>query len=234
MDISIAIMSKVPLPGYTKTRLMPALTPEECAEFHRCCLNDIVKTAAALGWPVYLFYASPLEEPPNDWQNNQLWGIAEELYPDIIMRKQLGQDLGERMYQASLEVLGRHEAVLLLGSDLPYLPARILNEAQEKLNNCEVVLGPAEDGGYYLLGMKQAYPFLYENIPWGGSEVLTETMDRININGLSFSLLPAERDIDTWEDMENYYLLGQQREEIQNLSSYRITKKIIEKYRQRE
>jgi len=236
MDTAVVIMSKIPWPGYSNTRLMPALTPQECVLFHRSCLQDIVQTVTTTEWPVYLYYSqpNPQDETMNEWHENSWWELDEELYSHLVMRAQCGQDLGERMYQAAQEILNERKAILFLGSDLPDLPAGVLIEAAEKLDYYDVVLGPAEDGGYYLLGMKQAYEFLFDDISWGSSMVLTETLERINRNGLSFALLLTGRDIDTWEDMLAYYLRGQENMETHNLYSYQIAKKTIEKYKHLE
>ncbi len=236
MDIATVVMSKVPLPGYTKTRLMPGLTPEECADFQRSCLRDLSQTVITLGWPAYLYYWAPeqKEDRLSDWRDSEWWGFDADIYAHIAMRNQHGRDLGERMYQAAREVLGEREAVLFLGSDLPYMPAQILVEASAQLDANDVVLGPAEDGGYYLLGIKQAHAFLFEDMLWGSSEVLANTLDRIKKNGLSYKLLMPGRDIDTWEDLQDYYLRGQSHPNLQNLESYRVAQEVMEKYRQRE
>ncbi|PKM78376.1 MAG: hypothetical protein CVU90_02425 [Firmicutes bacterium HGW-Firmicutes-15] len=232
MNTAVVIMSKTPVPGYTKTRLISVLSPQECVAFHRACLNDIVKNINVLGLPVFLYYApAPLEDKSLvDWQDNSWWELSEELLSNVSMYPQLGKDLGERMYQASLELLSNREAVVFLGSDLPDIPTSVLIQAMEKLDSNDVVIGPAEDGGYYLLGIKQAYSGLFENISWGSSEVLVETLDRIKRNGLSFALLKIQRDIDTWEDMQDYYLRGQEYVETQNLDSYQVVKEVIERF----
>ncbi len=236
MDTAVVIMSKIPWPGYSNTRLIPALTPQECVLFHRSCLQDIVQMVATAGWPLYLYYSQPIprDETMNEWQDNSWWELDEELYSHLIMRVQCGRDLGERMYRAAQEILGEQKAVLFLGSDLPDLPAGVLTEAVEKLDLYDVVLGPAADGGYYLFGMKEAYSFLFDDILWGSTKVLTETLERIKRNGLSYTLLMTGRDIDTWEDMLDYYLRGQENMEIHNLYSYKIAQKIVDKHRQLE
>ncbi|MEA4924618.1 MAG: TIGR04282 family arsenosugar biosynthesis glycosyltransferase [Syntrophomonadaceae bacterium] len=235
MDIAIVVMSKVPLPGYTKTRLIPWLTPEECADFQRSCLRDLTQTVITTGWPAYLYYLAPdrKEDRLSDWPDNKWWGFDADIYAHIAMRTQQGRDLGERMDQAAREVLGEREAVLFLGSDLPYLSARILAEALANLESNDVVLGPAEDGGYYLLGIKQAYAFLFDDMLWGSSEVLANTLDRIKKNGLSYKLLMTGRDIDTWEDLQDYCRRGQSHPDLQKLESCRIAQEVMEKYRQR-
>jgi len=230
MNTAIVIMSKIPLPGHTKTRLMPELTSQECVEFHRACLNDIVHTVINLGVPVFLYYApSPSEYKSGvDFRDNKWWGLDNYLYSQIMMFPQLGKDLGERMHKAALERIAEQGAVLFLGCDLPDLPVGILEEAAELLESSDVVLGPAEDGGYYLLGIKKATSFLFDNIPWGSSKVLAETLDRIHKNDLSVLFLERRRDIDNWKDIKEYYLRGQQNIETQNLHSYRVVLKIME------
>jgi len=230
MNTAIVIMSKIPLPGHTKTRLMPELTSQECVEFHRACLNDIVHTVSDLDLPLFLYYAPIPNEYENgfDFRDNNWWGLDNNLYACIEMYPQIGKDLGERMYNAAQEITAEQRSVLFLGSDLPDLPGCILEEAAELLVSNDVVLGPAEDGGYYLLGIKKAHSFLFDNISWGSSEVLAETLNRIQKNGLSTSLLARKRDIDTWKDIKEYYLRGQQDIETRDLHSYRIVLKIME------
>ncbi|MDD3364983.1 MAG: DUF2064 domain-containing protein [Syntrophomonas sp.] len=152
MNTAVVIISKVPLPGYTKTRLMSVLSPQECVAFHRSCLNDIVKTITVLGLPVFLYYApaSLADESLVDWQDNSWWELNDELFSSVSMYPQLGKDLGERMYQASLEVLSNREAVVFLGSDLPDIPTSVLIQAMEGLKSNDVVIAPTEDGGYYI------------------------------------------------------------------------------------
>lgn len=234
MNTAIIIMSKVPLPGHTKTRLMPELSSRECVEFHRACLNDMVQSISHLGWPVYLYYApAALEENSNiDWQDNKWWGLDEYLYSHITMYPQLGKDLGERMYHAASEQIVDHDAILFLGTDLPDLSAGILLKAVELLESNDVVIGPAEDGGYYLLVIKKLYSFLFDNVPWGTSNVLAETLLRIQRNDLRVSLLNTERDIDIWEDMLDYHQRGQVELKIKNLKSYQVILKNIESYKQ--
>ena len=232
MNTAIVIMSKIPLPGHTKTRLMPELTSHECVEFHRACLNDIVHTVSDLGLRVFLYHApAPSEyESGVEFRANKWWGIDSKLYARILMYPQLGKDLGERMYKAAVDRTAGQGAVLFLGCDLPDLQGAILKEAVKLLESSDVVLGPAEDGGYYLLGIKKAHSFLFDNILWGSNKVLAETVDRIYKNGLSVSFLARGRDIDTWKDIKEYYLRGQHQVEIQDLYSYRIVIKIMERH----
>jgi len=232
MNTAIVIMSKIPLPGHTKTRLMPELTSQECVEFHQACLNDIVHTVSDLGLPVFLYYAPAPSEYKSgiDFRDNKWWGLNSKLYARIAMYPQLGKDLGERMYKAAVERTAGQGAVLFLGSDLPDLPGGILIEAVELLESSDVVLGPAEDGGYYLLGIKRAHSLLFDDISWGSSKVLAETLDRIQRNGLSVSLLERKCDIDIWKDIKEYCLRGQQQIDTQNLHSYRIVFKIMERH----
>lgn len=220
-------MSKVPLPGHTKTRLMPELSSRDCVEFHQACLNDIIQSIIQLEWPVYLYYApaAPEDNDNIDWQDNKWWGLDEHLYSHITMYPQLGKDLGERMYHAASERIADHDAVMFLGTDLPDLSAEVLLKAIELLELNDVVIGPAADGGYYLLAIKDFYLCLFDNVPWGTSKVLAETLLKIQSNGLRLALLDNERDIDTWEDMLAYYRRGLEDIKIENLKSYKIMKK---------
>jgi uncharacterized membrane protein YdjX (TVP38/TMEM64 family) len=123
------------VPGHTKTRLMSVLSPQECVTFHRACLNDIVKNITVLGLPVFLYYAPAALEDDSliDWQDNSWWELNDELFSNVSMYPQLGKDLGERMYQASRELLSKVEAVIfflmIFQSVVAPLPAFVLTFA---------------------------------------------------------------------------------------------------------
>ena len=117
---------------------------------------------------------------------------------------QTGNDLGERMKNAFTDALAIYEKAIIVGSDCTTLHAHHIQTAFQALDSCDLVLGPSSDGGYYLLGMKQLLPTLFEDIPWSTTQVLPITMERIKEADKSFFLLPELTDIDYWEDWEEF------------------------------
>ncbi|MGH8474244.1 MAG: TIGR04282 family arsenosugar biosynthesis glycosyltransferase, partial [Methylococcales bacterium] len=144
----------------------------------------------------------------------QLWCSPSTTHPDfkravheypVSLHCQCGKDLGERMEQAIAVNLTRFTSVLLMGCDCPSLRVQDLIDSFSALESgCEVVLGPAEDGGYVLIGMKQALPELFLNIPWGSSAVLEETRARIKSLNLPCFETRQQWDLDRPEDLKRY------------------------------
>lgn len=215
METAIVLMSKVPRAGYTKTRLLKHLSGEECANFHSACLSDLAQTLEKTGLTTYLYYTG---------------GSQEEFFGSIVKldkRSQIGRDLGERLYNAALEVLAQHDSLIFIGADLPYLSCATFEEAIEQLSLKDTVIGPAADGGYYLLGIKQAYPELFGNIEWGTARVMNTTLARIKDQGLSVSLLETKRDIDTWDDAIAFYRQSLGSQQYRDLRSYQYIEKVL-------
>jgi rSAM/selenodomain-associated transferase 1 len=132
--------------------------------------------------------------------------IPETVNPPIAKSfVQDGQDLGERMAHAFARSFeSGMEKVVLIGTDCPTLQPQHLNQAFEALTHSDLVLGPATDGGYYLIGMKRKADYLFEGISWSTSEVLSQTLAVATAHGLHFTLLDELSDIDTREDWERY------------------------------
>ncbi len=120
---------------------------------------------------------------------------------DVKLQK--GDSLGDKMFRAAEEVLRESSKVIIIGSDCPDIDIDYLKLALRDLNesSIDVVLGPALDGGYVLIGMKYPYHEIFQNIDWGTEHVLQQTIDQLHQYGLSFSKLRALRDIDTPEDL---------------------------------
>jgi len=193
---ALAIVAKAPLPGTVKTRLVPPLTAEQAAELYRALLLDQFEHLRQVGGAErYVFYA------PADAENflRDLGGA------DCAYRAQSGGDLGARMEQvfADLWRLG-HRNIVLIGSDLPALPLAIVREAFTRLSTAEnrVVIGPSEDGGYYLIGMNQATPEIFANMTWSHDRVLADTTERLDGLGVSYGMLPTWFDLDVAEDFQ--------------------------------
>ncbi|HAX52918.1 MAG TPA: glycosyl transferase, partial [Lachnospiraceae bacterium] len=145
MKEAILIFTRIPIPGHTKTRMMPYFSEKECAQLHICFLEDIVRECQKTGRDLYVFFT------PEGKQN-----ILFPIFGKIVKyREQKGSSLGERMKNALQEVFeDGYRACVLIGTDIPELRASYLENAFEKLRTQDVVLGPTPDGGYYLIGMK--------------------------------------------------------------------------------
>jgi len=186
-----------------KTRLSPPLTPEEAAALYRCMLEDSVALARTLsGITPFIFF-----------QNDP--GAAEyfkALAPEILSFPQIGENLGERIKNAFARIFSRgFNAVAIIGTDSPDLPPRYIFKAFALLEHedSDVIFGPAEDGGYYLLGLKRVWEELFSGLPWSRSELLAASIARAMNLCLGISLLPAWYDIDSESDLKRQTLLDE-------------------------
>lgn len=222
MQPAVIIMSKAPLPGKTKTRLMGKLTGEECAAFHLACLRDILAEVRTLGLRCYLYYTGG---SPEDFASLPI--------DSLVLCPQRGADLGERMYRACREVLAHHDRAVIIGTDLPDITSQIILQALRELDSSSLVLGPAHDGGYYLLGLKAAHAFLFTDIAWGTDLVLGQTLKKAEALKLKVSFLPEKRDIDTWDDLVHFYEKGLQGQNIflKKKQAYVLAARLIRKYK---
>ena len=190
---ALGIMAKAPFAGEVKTRLVPPLTEQEAAELSVCFLRDMAAniarvntTEAASGLVVYTPIGSE--------------SAFEGLLPSgFNLLAQRGLSLGERLYNATDDLLKQgYSAVCLINSDSPTLPGSILIRAMELLasDGDRVVLGAADDGGYYLIGLKNAHRNLFNGIEWSTSNVLTRTRQRASEIKLPIEMLPPWYDVD--------------------------------------
>jgi rSAM/selenodomain-associated transferase 1 len=214
---ALAVMTKAPEAGRVKTRLVPPLTPEEAAELNRCFLRD---TAAAISSACSACSRRPVGDAKNRGESRashseaataRACGVAvytpvgaESAYTNILpidfsLLLQRGDTFGERLYFA-IEDLFRcgFASVCLIDSDSPTVPAEHFAEAVEALSTSEdrVVLGPTDDGGYYLIGVKKAHRHLFEQIDWSTERVLNQTIHRATEIGREVKLLPTGYDVD--------------------------------------
>jgi rSAM/selenodomain-associated transferase 1 len=192
------IFAKEPVPGQVKTRLIPPLSPEMACRLYHCFLEDIIDDAVRLqGMDIALAYTPAGAR-----------GFFQTLaHPGMRLIAQEGRDLGERQARAfAWGFKSGYGLVLLRGSDTPDLPGDIMLEAVEKLaaGDAQVVLGPSQDGGYYLIGLKGLHPRLFYGLTWSTGSVLTETLSRARELDLKVHLLPYWRDIDTYADLVDF------------------------------
>jgi hypothetical protein len=194
--LALIIMAKEPAVGQTKTRLCPPLTPTQAAALYQAMLKDTIQLAAGLE-RVQLGIAVT---PPSATASFQSIVPAQTVLLPIA-----GTDIGDCLNQTLTHLLASgYSQVMAINSDGPTLPLAYLCQAIDALKkaNVDVVLGPSEDGGYYLIGSKQPQPGLFENIAWSTEQVTAQTLARAEALGLNVALLPSWYDVDTAADLD--------------------------------
>lgn len=188
-DRHVIIFVKNPIPGTVKTRIARTVGNERAVQVYRHLLQHTQQITRFLPWPRIVYYGDFVN--PNDG-----WNGYEK-------RQQVGTDLGERMLAAFREqfAAGAGRAVII-GSDCLAITDNHIRQAFEALDRVDVVIGPATDGGYYLLGMKKLHPFLFEDMPWSQPQLRQRTQKALTQNNLTFEQLEELSDIDEWEDYE--------------------------------
>jgi rSAM/selenodomain-associated transferase 2/rSAM/selenodomain-associated transferase 1 len=194
------IFTRAPIPGQTKTRLTPYLTPKQCAKLQTCFLKDIANTCKQIDADLFVCYT------PEDKKQilyaifgKEIAGKPVEYFP------QTGEDLGARMFLAIREVLNRgYASCVLVGTDVPEMRSDDIREAYRILETNDLVFGPTEDGGYYLVGMKEPRKEAFAKQTYGHGSVLENTIHALEQSDLSVGLGAKKRDIDTREDIAQY------------------------------
>lgn len=203
----LMIFCKAPVPGQVKTRLMPELTPEQAAELHIELSTKTLQRATQRHLCPVQLWCTPAT-------GHDFFTASAATYP-ITLRQQQGTDLGERMHRAFCSALAGYSHAVLMGCDCPSLTEQDLEQALTALNQeNEVVLAPAEDGGYVLIGLNRPRPELFDNMPWGTELVLEQTRNRIERYKFRCHELSEQWDLDTAEDLERYRRLAQSRNRI--------------------
>jgi rSAM/selenodomain-associated transferase 1 len=186
----LLLFTKPAREGRVKTRLIGDLTAAEAARLHAAFLADLLGRLREGDFELRLAWAlNPQEEVPA----GPVPGV-----------RQQGDDLGERLYRALSEAAAECASVAALGSDHPTLPLAIVHRAFETVEaGADVVLGPAEDGGYYLIALRggAVHRRLFEGIAWSTERVLPATLERCRELGLAVELLPMAADVDTPDDL---------------------------------
>ena len=198
-EAALVLFAKAPIPGQVKTRLCPPLTPDEAASLHGSFVLDSLERSKAAIQQQKLSLDRILACAPS--AAHVFFKILGERH-GVRLIDQLGDDLGSRMDQAVSTLCAEgYRRLLIVGTDLPSLPLSIYRDALAQLDRHPVVLGPALDGGYYLLGLTQPAPELFDRIPWSTAEVLKATLARAEAAGLTVGQLQPWRDVDTVEDL---------------------------------
>lgn len=190
---ALILFVRNPEPGKVKTRLAATIGNEKALAVYQQLLQLTHDMALGCDADRFLYYAGGI--PSNDlWENEY-----------FIKREQAGHDLGARMCNAFREVLDMgYRGAVIAGSDCPGLTAAMIHAAFDQLDKTDVVIGPASDGGYYLLGMKELLVKLFVNKSWGTDKVLNETTGDLHMAGKKFELLRVLSDIDTAADLEQF------------------------------
>jgi rSAM/selenodomain-associated transferase 1 len=191
----VAIMAKAPRAGEVKTRLCPPLAPDEAADLYRAFLLDKIEQVRSLDTARPAIAYAPAEARV----------FFETVAPGFTLIPQRGRDLGARLAAAFEELLvGGAPGALLIDSDTPTLPRELLETALRLITgpDTDVVLGPSEDGGYYLIGLRTPRPELFADMAWSTRAVLPETIRRARALGLRLASLAPWFDVDTGDDVE--------------------------------
>ncbi|MBI3344660.1 MAG: TIGR04282 family arsenosugar biosynthesis glycosyltransferase [Gammaproteobacteria bacterium] len=211
-DARIMVFAKAPVAGAVKTRLIPALGAEGAAALHAMLVRHCIATAVAARLSPVELWCSPDTNHPFFTQCSKDYGVT--------LREQQGNDLGARMAHAFDTVLQRSPCAVIIGTDCPALTSQDLRTAIDTLvapgilpsatlvhpctsrDGFDAVIGPAEDGGYVLLGLRKAAPLLFEDIAWGSGGVLALTRERLKRLQWRWRELAPRRDVDRPEDLE--------------------------------
>ena len=193
MKQAIIIFTRAPMPGRTKTRMMPCLTPKQCETLHICFLKECEKCRADR----FICHTPDGDRPKNHLE--KILGKQKEYFP------QRGEHLGERMFRALEEVFEKgYEKCVLIGTDVPELRSRDLRKAFEVLNTQDVVFGKTYDGGYYLVGMKKPCREVFEIDQYGHESVLEDTIKTLSRSGITVGYTKKHWDMDTPWDLKEY------------------------------
>ncbi len=192
----INLMTRIPEPGLTKKRLETHFSKEECTLLHCAFIKDMM---------------AALEQQCANYQvvydpKGNLVNLARLFAKQIKLVPQKGTSLGEKMLNAMVWGFEQGNAkVALLGTDIPTIEPETIQKADDLLDSYDVVLGPAVDGGYYLIGMKYLYKDLFSLEKWGHGAVLQQTIQILDNLGLTWTLLPQYRDIDCFSDVQQLW-----------------------------
>jgi rSAM/selenodomain-associated transferase 1 len=195
---TIALFVKPPIPGQVKTRLAKDIGNQVACDIYYRLADHTVQQVQTSGYPLALFYdGQDLDVLPEQWKKSA----------QVVCVPQQGNDLGKRMTAAfsCLFAVGI-EQVVLIGSDIPGIDAAYLSQAFDLLADHPMVIGPALDGGYCLIGFNSSNftESVFQNIPWSTNRVLELTLFAVKQAGLSVGLMSPLRDIDTAEDLQYY------------------------------
>jgi uncharacterized protein len=186
----LIIFTRYPIPGQAKTRLIPALGPDGAADLQRRMTRQTIDTAQQTAHPIQIQFCGGTIAQMSTWLG------------DHDYQPQGEGDLGDRMDRAFDQGFkSGHDRVVIIGTDCPGIDRTILNQAFTALESQDLVLGPAADGGYYLIGLRRRIPELFSAIAWSTETVRAKTLEIAMALNLTYALLPERSDIDRPEDL---------------------------------
>jgi len=198
---TLLIFAKAPIPGAVKTRMQPFLDVNQSALLHQNLVEHCLATVANV---------SEMKLELCVGSHHEWWERLQALH-SVAISYQFGEDLGQRMYNAAEIAMVAdgasgaenmvQKSVLIIGTDCPYIDGEYLQQARAALTDNDIVLGPADDGGYVLIGFKSLYHWLFCGIEWGSDKVLAQTRAKLKDHGVCWSEMPFLSDIDRPEDL---------------------------------
>lgn len=198
----ILVFARTPVLGEVKTRLQPELGEQGCLELHQALVVNAVSTA-------YESKLAPVEVWHTGKGSHPFWFQLQQKY-EIEFSEQSGEDLGQRMLQAASSHLSAADSneldwMIIVGSDCPEIDDEYLAGAAARLEAGEdIVIGPAEDGGYVLVGLRRAFGFLFADIDWGTERVLSQTLKAADDKNCQVRQLKILRDLDDFSDYQHF------------------------------
>ncbi len=194
-DTAIQVFCKAPVPGRVKTRLMPKYSANQAAAIHRILTESLLRQ-------LQHYHLCPIQLWCSPHTDFNFFSYCMRKY-HVSLFSQSGPDLGARMHHSFSTSLKNYRQVLLVGCDCPVFERGHFIDSIESLKSGrDLVIGPAEDGGYVLIGLDRTQPELFQDIQWGGTSVLSETLRKAKLASLRYSLLPELWDIDRPEDFK--------------------------------
>jgi rSAM/selenodomain-associated transferase 1 len=190
---AIVIMAREPVPGNVKTRLVPPLNPNIAAKLYNAFLLDKIEQVRRIQEVDHFIAFTPSKSKSF---------FKKMSYPGFSLIPQNGSDLGERLDNVSAYLFkDGYKKVVITDSDSPNLPIKFIIESLDILDDSDIVLGPTVDGGYYLIGLKDRIPAIFQDIPWSTSKVAAITIEKATRQGKKISKLKEWYDVDTIEDI---------------------------------
>ena len=191
---ALVLFSKAPIAGMVKTRLQPCISPEKSACLQEAFIKDSILKMRKIDYVDRFLYFQPEER--KYLFEKLIGGLPIHLYC------QKGLDLGKKMENAFRDLFNKgFSRVVIIGVDSPTLPEKYINKAFTELNTSDLAIGPAVDGGYYLIGLKEKLSPVFSSVEWGSDKVLLQTENLIKKHDIKLSLLPVHYDIDTVDDL---------------------------------
>lgn len=187
---ALIIFVRTPELGKVKTRIARSVGDEKALKIYRALMSHTRKVAEEVDCERYLFYAGEVDHH-DEWNPKN--------FEKFLQAK---GDLGQKMEDAFETVIRKTSPVVIIGSDCAELTPKDIDRAFTELEDNDIVIGPANDGGYYLLGMNDLQLFLFDDMPWSEENLLEESIIRIQDRGLRYSLLQTKSDVDYIEDWE--------------------------------